>query len=152
MSANQDAQAEVTMPKYDQLPSKGDHFRLLHLRPGDDSSPLDCRLEIHAIGAPETPSYTALSYCWRNPDYDSLADAEEQDPSAPTPSHFLRCDGHRISIATELNDALLRLRDETHTVRLWVDALCINQEDLAERATQVLLMQRIYHTASKVCM
>lgn len=156
MSAIQGGQTEgsdaLTTPKYDQLPSKGDHFRLLHLRSGDGSSPLDCRLEIHAIGGPETPSYTALSYCWRNPEYDSLAGAGGQNPSAPVPSHFLRCNGQKISIATELNDALLRLRDETQTVRLWVDALCINQSDLAERATQVLLMQRIYHTASKVCM
>ena len=33
---------------------------------------------------------------------------------------------------------------------LWVDALCINQEDNAERARQVKLMGEIYSTAQKV--
>ena len=32
-------------------------------------------------------------------------------------------------------------------VRLWVDALCINQSDLEERAQQVLLMREMYAKA-----
>jgi len=35
-------------------------------------------------------------------------------------------------------------------VRLWIDAICINQQDLDERANQVLLMPRIYHSAMSV--
>ncbi|KAK3361834.1 heterokaryon incompatibility protein-domain-containing protein, partial [Lasiosphaeria ovina] len=37
-------------------------------------------------------------------------------------------------------------------IRLWVDALCINQADAGERAAQVLLMQFVYHNAAAVCM
>lgn len=33
---------------------------------------------------------------------------------------------------------------------VWVDAICINQDDLSERANQVKLMHKIYRTASTV--
>jgi hypothetical protein len=33
---------------------------------------------------------------------------------------------------------------------LWVDYLCINQEDIEERGHQVSLMDRIYQSASRV--
>ncbi|KAK3366228.1 heterokaryon incompatibility protein-domain-containing protein, partial [Lasiosphaeria ovina] len=34
--------------------------------------------------------------------------------------------------------------------RLWIDAICINQDDIAERNAQVAIMQHIYHTAVDV--
>jgi hypothetical protein len=33
---------------------------------------------------------------------------------------------------------------------MWIDAICINQADLAERAVQVLHMRAIYHLAERV--
>ena len=59
-------------------------------------------------------------------------------------------------------EALLKLRerlleapcgnkmDRVMCLPIWVDALCINQADLAERATQVQLMGRIYKSAHVV--
>jgi hypothetical protein len=34
---------------------------------------------------------------------------------------------------------------------LWLDAICINQEDNAEKSIQVPLMRQIYQQASQVC-
>jgi hypothetical protein len=42
----------------------------------------------------------------------------------------------------------LRLKDKERTI--WVDAIYINQEDLSERAIQVLLMREIYANARQV--
>lgn len=33
----------------------------------------------------------------------------------------------------------------------WIDSICINQKDLAERAYQVTLMKRIFHQAAETC-
>jgi hypothetical protein len=50
------------------------------------------------------------------------------------------------SLATLL--PYLRLQDQER--RLWIDAICINQEDLAERSSQVKLMSKIYKQAEQV--
>jgi hypothetical protein len=47
-------------------------------------------------------------------------------------------------------DALLNLRVCRLTGLMWVDALCINHEDVAERSSQVLLMGDIYSGATEV--
>jgi hypothetical protein len=46
----------------------------------------------------------------------------------------ITCDGVEMSIGWELYSALKQLRevDEEGELRIWVDALCINQIDLAE--------------------
>ncbi|KAK3389708.1 heterokaryon incompatibility protein-domain-containing protein [Podospora didyma] len=146
--------------QYDKLPSQGDHFRLLELFPGEGGR-LDCKIVIDKIYDSEKPCrYTALSYCWQNPQFDNLVIGGKRiaadDPIRSTYQicHSLWCNDKRILISTSLRDALHELLAQSgnQTVRLWVDALCINQDDLAERASQVLLMQQIYHNATEVCM
>ena len=46
--------------------------------------------------------------------------------------------------------ALRRVRGKEAPVLFWIDQLCINQEDLEERARQVGLMQEIYALAKVV--
>jgi hypothetical protein len=48
-----------------------------------------------------------------------------------------------------LNDALYRLRNDVKDY-LWIDALCIDQTNSTERASQVLLMGDIYSSAKRV--
>ena len=64
--------------------------------------------------------------------------------------HPLWCEGKRLLISTNLRDVLRRFRHTAEARLLWVDAICINQEDHAERAAQVILMPKIYHSASQV--
>jgi hypothetical protein len=42
------------------------------------------------------------------------------------------------------------LRDQSQPRYLWIDALCINQDDDYERSAQVAIMGRIYQTARRV--
>ena len=60
------------------------------------------------------------------------------------------CDGQPSSITANLADAIrsLRLPDRPRT--LWIDQICINQNDIAERSKQVLLMRDIYRNADRV--
>lgn len=59
-------------------------------------------------------------------------------------------DGIPMIVTSNLFDFLLYLRDYTTNRTIWVDALCINQEDLAERAAQVRLMKVIYEGAVRI--
>ena len=42
------------------------------------------------------------------------------------------------------------MRDEDNDVVLWLDAICINQEDVTERGHQISMMGEIYRSASRV--
>jgi hypothetical protein len=81
------------------------------------------------------PSYEALSYCW--------GDATRLQP--------VLCNGNSILWVTQnLSNALQRMRPENGSRILWVDAICINQEDLLEKSWQVRMMADIYLGAESV--
>lgn len=64
---------------------------------------------------------------------------------------LLILDGINVPIGENLRDALRRTRERSSSpVRLWVDAICINQLDVAEKSTQVSVMGSIYGNASQV--
>lgn len=83
-------------------------------------------------------SYEAVSYVWGGDRSDRVY-----------------CDDHEILVPPNLVPALLRLR-ETMPVypgfhrTLWVDSICINQDDIVERGHQVRLMEDIYSHATRV--
>ncbi|KAF1969164.1 heterokaryon incompatibility, partial [Bimuria novae-zelandiae CBS 107.79] len=81
------------------------------------------------------PPYTAISYCW--------GDSRPTKQVICTNGNVLR---FSATIAS-LIDALLR-RDDACT--LWIDALCINQNDPIEKGHQVALMGKVYSRASSV--
>ncbi|KAF2723466.1 HET-domain-containing protein [Polychaeton citri CBS 116435] len=111
------------------------HIRVLRLQPGEHASELQCHLQAFSLDNEET-QYEALSYVW-----------------GPTePSFQLRCGQGSITITRNLRGALARLRLLNKARLLWVDQVCINQENLGERASQVLLMGRIYEKATGVIM
>jgi hypothetical protein len=45
---------------------------------------------------------------------------------------------------------LLHLRDRFLERNIWIDAVCINQEDLSERESQIQIMSKIYGHANRV--
>jgi hypothetical protein len=102
------------------------------------------------------PLFRAVSYTWMESKYDNLTINGERMSDFPglrgkySIRHPLWCRGRRIIISTNLRDALRRFRHATLPIRLWIDAVCINQQDLVERSQQVLLMPRIYHSALTV--
>ncbi|KAK2061504.1 HET-domain-containing protein, partial [Colletotrichum caudatum] len=55
-----------------------------------------------------------------------------------------------MAITINCANALRRLRFPGWARDVWVDAICINQEDSNERSHQVGIMQYIYATAIRV--
>lgn len=78
-------------------------------------------------------SYTTLSYAWG-------------DPKA-TKSIFVS--DEELEIGANLFSALQNLRRQDRPIRLWADAICINQNDPDERSQQVQQMRAIYANASE---
>ena len=108
-------------------------IRLLVILPAaSPTQPLKCQLQNVTLDA--APSYEALSYVWGDP----TARAE------------FDCDGACFSSTSSLHQALLQIRSPDAVRVVWADAICINQEDLSERAHQVTLMGRIYTQAERV--
>lgn len=58
--------------------------------------------------------------------------------------------GQPLLIPPNLYDALEALRLASAPRHLWIDYICINQNDLVEKATQIPLMADIYRTAQQV--
>ncbi|KAI0099905.1 heterokaryon incompatibility protein-domain-containing protein [Nemania sp. FL0031] len=83
--------------------------------------------------------YEALSWCWGQEAEDYALKIEENGKT------------YKKRARKELALALkyLRLPDKTRT--LWIDAICINQEDHEERNHQVQMMSRVYTRAKEVC-
>ncbi len=86
-----------------------------------------------------TLQYEALSYTWGPPydGYDSLDGT------------ILLC-GEEKAVKGNLRDALKHFRLPGVPRNLWIDALCINQDDEHERTAQVARMAPIYSRASSV--
>lgn len=55
-----------------------------------------------------------------------------------------------ISVTSNLAQALLRLRQHSTPRLIWVDALCIHQQNEGEKQQQIQLMAEIYARASDV--
>lgn len=64
--------------------------------------------------------------------------------------HSILMNDKEILISKNLYIALQHVRPAEKTLTLWIDALCINQRDDAERSAQVQKMQKIYGRASEV--
>jgi hypothetical protein len=80
-------------------------------------------------------SYHALSYEWGSPD---------------NGGNYIAIDGVSVWVRQNLHDALKQLSADEDELCIWVDALCINQENLEEKSRQVSMMGDIFHKAERV--
>lgn len=126
-----------------------DSFRLLNLGNSTDGKLV---VTLNTVSLKDAPAYHTLSYSWsvgpRRPDVE------------------LAIDGYSLIVTATLSDALHRLCDvpeegfdwECTTSEdgfnwdpkhgwIWIDQICINQEDMDEREAQVSLMGAIYSSA-----
>ncbi|GAP87180.1 putative heterokaryon incompatibility protein [Rosellinia necatrix] len=126
-------------------PLQDNEIRVLHLSRQDEGDNLDpgggkghmpfrLSLERASLTDRPLPSYTALSYAWG---------CEE----ATVP---LMVSNMQLCVTQNLYTILETLSSRDASQYLWVDAICINQNDVAERAIQVRLMGSVYSRASLV--
>jgi Heterokaryon incompatibility protein (HET) len=145
---------------YPKLGSEAGEFRLLDLEP---STSFDGEIRCYVFNASleNCPEYEALSYRWGDSKetrtiYVRLTrDREVKLQQAgrlrqifQTREQRKQSEDHNLfvqmQVTVNLEQALrgLRLRDASRTI--WIDALCIDQRSLSERARQVRIMGQIY--------
>ncbi|CZR65469.1 uncharacterized protein PAC_15369 [Phialocephala subalpina] len=114
------------------IQSVGSNTIRLKLHPGHQNAVIECELEVFDLEA--RPRFEALSYVWGN----------------TNPPGIITCNGQQHPVTPNLALALKRLRLPDTTRIVWIDAICVNQEDLEERSQQVQLMRVIYSQAWRV--
>ncbi|KAE9364162.1 HET-domain-containing protein [Stipitochalara longipes BDJ] len=122
---------------YRQLNAGFLEIRVLTLMPGLKAEPIVCEVEhvrADRISNNSEEGYSALSYTWGSPDATGV----------------LHLQGVPIQVRQNLLQALYHLRSPKNPRRLWVDAICINQNDIRERSEQVSIMGKIYQLANEV--
>ncbi|KAK4957318.1 hypothetical protein LTR10_005280 [Elasticomyces elasticus] len=121
----------MPMATYEPLDASRREFRLVRLI---HSVAGKVEIELQSFSLDSGLAYRALSYCW--------TDAK--------PSCTIELNKHNFSIRPNLNAYLQRIREERWYGWIFIDALCINQDDNGERKGQVALMGDIYRHADTV--
>jgi hypothetical protein len=124
------------MEPYHYSPLAEGSIRLLRLLPNPDrDSHIHCQLfDFILSNSDSTCPYEALSYAWSAGDKPFSITVNDGD----------------FQIGANLHAALGNLRHNTLERIIWVDALCINQDDATEKAQQVQSMAKIYSRANCV--
>ncbi|SPO01583.1 uncharacterized protein DNG_04256 [Cephalotrichum gorgonifer] len=113
--------------------SDDDEIRLLLLSPARSlEAPISCSL--HHTLLSTAPRFEAISYCW----------------GTKGTSEDILLDGRPFRVYENAQAALRRLRLPTEPRWLWMDAICINQEDYGEKNVYVPLMGNVYERAEQV--
>ncbi|KFA51330.1 hypothetical protein S40293_04426 [Stachybotrys chartarum IBT 40293] len=124
--------------KYQYSPLPGSwSIRLLRLMPNEDENArIECQLFDYPLhnSSEGTHLYEALSYVWGNTDDHQSISINQRD----------------LNVTSNLHAALVHLRSRLLERLLWVDAICINQEDPNEKGQQVQSMANIYIKANRV--
>lgn len=125
------------MPAFPHQPlsTEADCTRFIQIEPAEsDEGPVSCRLVEIAFG--DRPKYEALSYLWGDCGLDN--------------SDTILLNGAEFHVGHNLYDALCYLRHQSLDKLFWIDAICIDQDNTAERNQQVRIMGQIYFRATTV--
>lgn len=124
--------------KYEKLPP--DAFRFAYLLPGAiDDDEIRIRLETRELDREDEstfPQWEALSWLW----------------GAYGDFRNISVNGQAFKVTRNLFIALRHLRppERANARCIWVDALCIDQENLDERGAQISQMAFLFHKAKRV--
>lgn len=108
--------------------------RILRLLPGIERQQLHGELDTVDFNDPTREPYSCISYVW--------GDTNITGP--------MRINDEELQVTTNLLSCLHHLRHPQDAIVLWIDAVCINQDDLSEKSHQVSIMGEIYSQCSTV--
>ncbi|KAI0165110.1 HET-domain-containing protein [Hypoxylon sp. FL1284] len=119
------------------LPAQG-YIRLATIAPGNFKDDITVHISIADFDKDKAPEYEALSYAW----------GSEDDPELIQ----IKTEGNNITcpVTRNLATALRHLRKADAPRVMWIDAICIDQSDRAEKSHQVERMGEIYQLAKRV--
>ena len=107
-------------------------IRLLRLLPGTGEDVLELEMEHYYLD--EAPEYDAISYTWGDASFHRIVKINDSE----------------LEVRYNCCYALWQARIHNTTRWLWIDSICINQNDLMEKGTQVGIMGNVYGNAATV--
>lgn len=122
---------------YQQLPDAQTYVRILNILGRDDDRVLSLTLKTVKLASVDN-EYDAISYVW----------------GPPNPLKLVRIDGREFQVRENIWRFLnyccdTKFRFEHHR-NLWIDAICINQDDAQEKSQQVQSMRYVFASARRV--
>jgi hypothetical protein len=130
---------------YEPLNEVRKQIRLVRIDKAKPRERIQCTLR--RVSMKLKPKYVALSYTWDNP-FGKADQPEEHGEDIvinKRPFHTAKTLPVRYNLACALRTLPHGISDW-----YWIDAICLNQSDVAERNKQVLRMGEIYSEAKKV--
>jgi hypothetical protein len=133
---------------YSELPLADGQIRVLDIELNPDvwmnDAPLEARIRVVSLS--DNPRFHALSYYWGQASESSyIHEIKLKLDNAP---------GTRRLVMKIADTAFGAIKDTLYhfgPTTIWIDAICINQNDTAEKNIQIPLMTEIYSGAVKVC-
>lgn len=113
---------------YRPLCSELQQFRVLTILPGSETEELQCHLCTASLEHDLLPLYETISYAW----------GDRNDRAS------ILVNTVALNVPQSTKAALHCMRSTTKERNVWIDAVCINQNDILERSAQVAIMAKIY--------
>lgn len=113
---------------YRHLDPSRKEFRLFAIQAGYASKPLRGTLRHAFIDDMQCPQYETISYCWGDASNERVICINDTEILVP-------------------KNTFMAIRRAQHVDKdrlVWIDAVCINQQDLEERSHQVAIMKDVY--------
>ncbi|KAG9193749.1 hypothetical protein G6011_03784 [Alternaria panax] len=116
------------------LPSDEKSIRVLRIKPGIKGTAIEASLFKIDLNDPNRAPYTTLSYTWGD---------------STTIAH-VQVNEEVVGVGGNLFQALQHIRSPDVPIVIWVDAICIDQTDNAEKSHQVSHMDLVYRLCDQV--
>jgi hypothetical protein len=144
------------MPPFTYLPldPAGQEIRLIRLLPSQFDDDIHVEIFHESLSEENVPEYEALSYAWGSTQTShSIFISQTREPLANNqrPPGSIPSLGalKTLAITQNLSVALRHLRHSDTCRILWIDAICINQQNIPERSAEVGRMGLIYSKAAR---
>ncbi|CAK7211127.1 hypothetical protein SCUCBS95973_001025 [Sporothrix curviconia] len=122
------APLDIQVYVYTPLTVADKQIRVLVVEPGSADDPVAASVVHISLLERPVPQYEAISYSW----------------SAVRGTGSIILDGMIVRVPAAAEEALRYMRHGDAKRSLWIDAICINQNDLEERGQQVAIMGEVY--------
>ena len=136
MDGSNACQCRITTKPYEYQPLGRSTIRLLRPLPCSTPENIHCTVFHRKKYTRATVPFKALSYCW----------GDDENPKT------ILLDGSTFHVRNNLWLALSALVKHHNGISqdIWIDSICINQDDLEEKTKQVSQMWRVYSGAKTV--
>lgn len=119
--------------QYSPLEDAAAQIRLLRICSSNTATEkVELRMTSHFIR--DAPEFVAISYTW----------------GSPSNISSVLLNDSWIEVRENCHNALLQCRQQNIKQHIWIDSICINQDNVDEKGTKVAMMASLYKRASQV--